>query len=226
MFDEKAYGSGSLQDTPETPVSQCLRREVASGRGLTGEMTIERPENERYTHGYHEAIVSTYARRTAEECAAFLLPHLRVDAVGLDMGSGPGTITAGLGPTGRAGDRPGRFRGDGGCGSQPGEGPRDRPMRPSGSVLPTTSPGGTATSTWSTPTSCSSISPNPSGHCGKPAGSSRPGGLLAVRDADYGSMAFFPTESGSRPVARVVSPGDGGQRGRGRRGALRCCPGS
>ena len=59
-------------------------------------MTIERPERERYTHGYHEAIVSTYARRTAEECAAFLLPHLRADAVVLDVGSGPGTITAGL----------------------------------------------------------------------------------------------------------------------------------
>ena len=59
-------------------------------------MTIERPEGERYTHGYHEAIVSTYALRTAEECAAFLLPHLRADTVVLDMGSGPGTITAGL----------------------------------------------------------------------------------------------------------------------------------
>ena len=57
---------------------------------------IERPPDERYTHGYHKAIVSTYALRTAEECAAFLLPHLRADAVVLDMGSGPGTITMGL----------------------------------------------------------------------------------------------------------------------------------
>jgi len=63
---------------------------------LTGETTIKRPDNELYTHGYHEAIVRTFAQRTAEECAAFLLPHLRAGAVVLDMGSGPGTITAGL----------------------------------------------------------------------------------------------------------------------------------
>ena len=51
---------------------------------------------ERYTHGYHEAVVGSYARRTAEDCAAYLLPRLRPDAVVLDLGCGPGTITAGL----------------------------------------------------------------------------------------------------------------------------------
>ena len=59
-------------------------------------MVIERPAGERYTHGYHKAIVGTYSLRTAEECAAFLLPHLAPGATVLDMGSGPGTITAGL----------------------------------------------------------------------------------------------------------------------------------
>lgn len=59
-------------------------------------MTIRRPEGERYTHGYHHAIVGSYALRTAEECAAFLLPHLDSEMVMLDLGSGPGTITAGL----------------------------------------------------------------------------------------------------------------------------------
>ena len=51
---------------------------------------------ERYTHGYHEVILEFYRRRTAEVCAAFLLPHLQPDATVLDMGSGPGTITVGL----------------------------------------------------------------------------------------------------------------------------------
>ena len=51
---------------------------------------------ERYTHGYHEAILESYRRRTAEACAAFLLPRLQPDASVLDMGCGPGTITAGL----------------------------------------------------------------------------------------------------------------------------------
>ena len=49
-----------------------------------------------YTHGYHPAIVGSYTRRTAENSAAFLLPHLRPDAEVLDVGCGPGTITLGL----------------------------------------------------------------------------------------------------------------------------------
>ncbi len=49
-----------------------------------------------YTHGYHPAIVGSYTRRTAENSAAFLLPHLRPTAEVLDVGCGPGTITLGL----------------------------------------------------------------------------------------------------------------------------------
>ena len=59
-------------------------------------MGTNRPNGERYTHGYHPAIVGSYTRRTAESCAAFLLPHLRAGAAVLDVGSGPGTITVGL----------------------------------------------------------------------------------------------------------------------------------
>lgn len=59
-------------------------------------MTVERPEGETYTHGYHEVILEFYRRRTAEVCAAFLLPRLPPDAAVLDMGCGPGTITVGL----------------------------------------------------------------------------------------------------------------------------------
>ena len=59
-------------------------------------MTDNPPEGERYTHGYHQVIVGSYTRRTAETCAAFLLPRLRPDSVVLDVGCGPGTITAGL----------------------------------------------------------------------------------------------------------------------------------
>ena len=59
-------------------------------------MTQDRPEGERYTHGYHAVIVDSYRRRTAETCAAFLLPRLRPDAEVLDLGCGPGTITLGL----------------------------------------------------------------------------------------------------------------------------------
>ena len=57
---------------------------------------MDRPEGEKYTHGYHEVVLEFYRRRTAETCAAFLLPHLTPDASVLDMGCGPGTITVGL----------------------------------------------------------------------------------------------------------------------------------
>lgn len=53
-------------------------------------------EGERYTHGYHQVIVGWHSRRTAETCAAFLLPQLLPDAEVLDVGCGSGTITAGL----------------------------------------------------------------------------------------------------------------------------------
>ncbi len=65
-------------------------------------MTVDRPNGERYTHGYHRVIVESYRRRTAEVCAAFLLPRLQPDAAVLDMGCGPGTITVGLARRARA----------------------------------------------------------------------------------------------------------------------------
>ena len=49
-----------------------------------------------YTHGYGDAVLNSHRARTAENSAAHLLPHLREGARLLDLGSGAGTITAGL----------------------------------------------------------------------------------------------------------------------------------
>ncbi len=51
---------------------------------------------ERYTHGHHEAVLSSHRTRTAENSAAYLLPRLEPGQRLLDVGCGPGTITADL----------------------------------------------------------------------------------------------------------------------------------
>ena len=56
----------------------------------------ERPRKDTYTHGHHASVVGQHSRRTAEEAAAFLIPRLRPGMRLLDVGCGPGSITAGL----------------------------------------------------------------------------------------------------------------------------------
>src|SRR6516165_8567012 len=57
-------------------------------------MTDERPAV--YTHGHHESVLRGHQRRTAEDSAAYLLPHLTPGLSVLDIGCGPGTISADL----------------------------------------------------------------------------------------------------------------------------------
>ena len=47
-----------------------------------------------YTHGHHESVLRSHRWRTAENSAAYLLPQLKPGMSILDVGSGPGTITA------------------------------------------------------------------------------------------------------------------------------------
>jgi SAM-dependent methyltransferase len=49
-----------------------------------------------YTHGHHESVLRSHRWRTAENSAAYLLPHLSSGISLLDVGCGPGTITADL----------------------------------------------------------------------------------------------------------------------------------
>ena len=49
-----------------------------------------------YTHGHHESVLRAHTWRTAENSAAYLLPHLKPHMRILDVGCGPGTITVGL----------------------------------------------------------------------------------------------------------------------------------
>lgn len=49
-----------------------------------------------YTHGHHESVLRSHRWRTATNSASYLLPHLDPSACLLDVGAGPGTITADL----------------------------------------------------------------------------------------------------------------------------------
>ena len=49
-----------------------------------------------YTHGHHESVLRSHRWRTAENSAAYLLTYLQPGMSLLDVGCGPGTITADL----------------------------------------------------------------------------------------------------------------------------------
>ncbi len=49
-----------------------------------------------YTHGHADADLRSHRRRTAANSAGYLLPHLTPQTTLLDVGCGPGTITADL----------------------------------------------------------------------------------------------------------------------------------
>src|SRR5882757_5277003 len=49
-----------------------------------------------YTHGHHDSVLRAHRWRTADNSAAYLIPHLRPGLDVLDVGCGPGSITADL----------------------------------------------------------------------------------------------------------------------------------
>lgn len=166
-----------------------------------------------YTHGHHESVLRSHSWRTAENSAAYLLPHLKPHMKILDVGCGPGTITAGLAryvPDGRVtGIEPGQEI-IGQARAQAGDQPN---------VEFTT--GDVYALDYPDDTFCVTHAHQVLQHLGDPVKAlkemrrvTKPGGLVAVRDADYGAMFWYPASSVLeewRDLYRKVARGNGGE---------------
>ncbi len=58
-------------------------------------MQSNRPPDD-YAHGHHDSVLRSHGARTVANSAAYLVPHLATGARVLDVGSGPGSITIDL----------------------------------------------------------------------------------------------------------------------------------
>lgn len=147
-----------------------------------------------YTHGHHDSVLRSHRWRTAANSAAYLLPHLRPGLDLLDVGCGPGTITVDL-----AGIvAPGRTQG---VDAAPDVLEEARTGAAARAVPVTFSVGDAlalpfAEETWDVVHAHQVLQ-----HLADPVAAlrewrrvTRRGGLLAVRDADYAGMTWYPED--------------------------------
>jgi ubiquinone/menaquinone biosynthesis C-methylase UbiE len=148
-----------------------------------------------YTHGHHATVLRSHTWRTAENSAAYLLPHLRAGQRLLDVGCGPGTITADLASI----VAPGRVTG----------------LDPAEAVLVqarhAAAERGLSTVDFMTGDVHALDAPDGSfdvvhahqvlQHLADPVGAlaemrrvTRPGGIVAVRDSDYAAFTWYPED--------------------------------
>ena len=144
-----------------------------------------------YTHGHHESVLRSHKWRTAENSAAYLLPHLAADAKVLDVGCGPGTITAGLAdrvPRGHV------------TGIDAAQGIIDQARAEAGARENLTFATGDVYALDYPDDSFDVVHAHQVlQHLGDPVAAlremrrvTRPGGIVAVRDSDYAAFTWFP----------------------------------
>lgn len=174
-----------------------------------------------YTHGHHDSVLRSHRWRTAANSAAYLLGELRPDARVLDIGCGPGTITcdlAALVPRGRVTG----LDAAAGVLEQARATADERGLEniefTTGDVHALDQPDGSFDVVHAHQTLQ---------HVGDPVAALRemrrvcaPGGIVAVRDADYGGMFWYPEVPGMdrwQQLYRRVASACGGQPDAGRR---------
>ncbi len=178
-------------------------------------------ETARYTHGHHDSVLRSHRWRTAENSAAYLLGELTPHARVLDIGCGPGTITADLAARVPQGEVVG--------------------VDAAGGILEqartTAQERGLTNVRFETADVHELDFPDDSfcvvhahqvlQHVGDPvqalremARVCRPGGVVAARDADYGGMLWHPATPGLeewRALYQRVARANGGEPDAGRR---------
>jgi SAM-dependent methyltransferase len=147
---------------------------------------------ETYTHGHHESVLRSHRWRTAENSAGYLLGSLRPGLDLLDVGCGPGTITADL--AGRL--APGRVVGldrapEVLAQARAGQEGENLEFLP-GDVYRL--PFGEASFDVVHAHQVLQHLTEPVGALGEMHRVLRPGGILAVRDSDYGAFGWTPAD--------------------------------
>ena len=170
----------------------------------------------RYTHGHGAAVLSAHSRRGAEDSAAYLLPHLNAGMDLLDVGCGPATITADLA------DRvtPGRVVGlDAASGAL--KAARATLAERDLSARVELTDGDVMSLPFDDGTFDVAHAHQVLQHLSDPVGAlaemrrvTRPGGIVAGRDAVYSAMAWYPEPEGMklwRSVYMATARANGGE---------------
>ena len=173
-------------------------------------------ETARYTHGHSAAVLNAHSRRGAADSAAYLLAHLRTGMDLLDVGCGPASITADLAER----VAPGRVVAlDAAAGALEAARKtlRDRGLSEQVEV--------TSGDVMALPFEDASFdvvhAHQVLQHLADPVGAlaemrrvTRPGGIVAVRDAVYSAMTWFPEPAGMeqwRSVYMATARANGGE---------------
>ncbi|KAI9714842.1 MAG: hypothetical protein M1820_000131 [Bogoriella megaspora] len=178
-------------------------------------------EQATYSHGHHSSVVKSHSRRTAQNSAAFLLPYIQPTSNILDIGCGPGTITcdlASLAPQGTIT----------GLDTSPSIITSAQDLATSRGLSNTVFRTGDANSLpFSDSTFDIVFAHQVLQHVGDPVGVLRemrrvtkPGGLVAARDADYKTFAWYPEPPALQKwgdLYQKVALTNGGQPNAGRR---------
>ncbi len=169
-----------------------------------------------YTHGHAESVLRSHRARTAANSAAYLLPRLRPTDRLLDVGSGPGTITADLArlvaevvAVEVSEDAAALTRSE-----------LER-QRVTNAVVRVADVHALdlADDSFDVVHAHQVLQhvADPVAALREMARVTRPGGVVGVRDSDYAAFAWYPAPARARPVARALPGGCPRQRRRARR---------